>query len=60
MDRMKKMLKKRALRRIGGRRGFTLVEPLIVMTIIAVLVGIVVMRLVGFRTTQAIFVWDKY
>ena len=57
---MKKMLKKRALRRIGGRRGFTLVEPLIVMTIIAVLVGIVVMRLVGFRTTQAIFVWDKY
>jgi len=45
---MKKMLKKRGLRRVGGKRGFTLVELLIVMTIIAVLVGIVVMSLVGF------------
>ena len=48
MDKMKKMLKKRGLRRIGGKRGFTLVELLIVMTIIAVLVGIVVMSLAGF------------
>jgi|GEM_PF-1510263 len=48
MDKMKKMLKKRGLRRVGGKRGFTLVELLIVMTIIAVLVGIVVMSLIGF------------
>ena len=48
MDKMKKMLKKRGLRRVGGKRGFTLVELLIVMTIIAILVGIVVMSLVGF------------
>jgi len=48
MDKMKKMLKKRGLRRVGGKRGFTLVELLIVMTIIAILVGIVVMSLAGF------------
>ena len=48
MDKMKKMLKKRGLRRIGGKRGFTLVELLIVMTIIAILVAIVVMSLTGF------------
>jgi len=48
MDKMKKMLKKKALRRVGGKRGFTLVELLIVMTIIAILVGIVVLSLSGF------------
>lgn len=50
MDKMKKMLKKRGLRRIGGKRGFTLVELLIVMTIIAILVAIVAMSLTGFLT----------
>ncbi|MFQ5924813.1 MAG: type II secretion system protein [Dehalococcoidia bacterium] len=48
MDKMKKMLKKRGLRRMDGQRGFTLMELLIVMSIIAVLVGIVVMSLSGF------------
>lgn len=48
MDKMKKMLKKKALRRVGGKRGFTLVELLIVMTIIAILVAIVAMSLTGF------------
>lgn len=48
MDKMKEMLKKRGLRRVGGKRGFTLVELLIVMTIIAILVAIVVLSLTGF------------